>query len=191
MFGKKESFANDIIRPVSIGLGMAFFVMFIATSILFLVTEPTGVGKAVKISITLVLYIILYFVLMFLLSKEIRQKFKPLDTLINGLSDESIRIYGDTKDLGDFAESINRAQRKYENLSRELNVTKKDLDDINTENEKLIAGLNQVIEKKKGELEGSKLKCEKILCDKVEETKKEPTKATIAVVTPTSNEVIK
>lgn len=147
MFSKKESFANDIIRPICMWLGAAFFVMFIASSILFAVTEASTSMMLIKIGVSLILYIILFAVLIMVLSKEIVEKFKPLDTLISGLTDDSIRIYGDTKDLGDFAESIKKAQKKYERLSKELTSTRKDLDDIQNENEKLSSHIDSSIDK--------------------------------------------
>ena len=142
-----SNLSKDIISTIRLYLSLTFIVTFFSGAALLFITEETVYDFLIKGSILFGAYLLLFALLMYFISKKIKKSFKPLDKLVDGLNDDSIRIYGDTLDLKSFADSVRKAQRSYEKIKDELDDTKKDLDDVASENLRLTEDANKKINK--------------------------------------------
>ena len=130
---KRESLAKEIDHVVVLCFGIAFFLIYTASAILLFITEEDTsryYGKAIGMFVT---YLALYIIASFLVTRRIGELFVPLDRVASKLIRED--KYSDSGENGiqNLADSMRAQSEQVDALSRELETTQSDLDDVFSE----------------------------------------------------------
>ncbi len=137
---KNRSYGDDIVRMIWTIFGLAIFIACIACLAVLYVTSPDSsdfiFNSAVIIGCFLVVYVIfsLYFV------GKVKAAFEPLDRLLN----ENGAGFRSSTGLASLARDISYSHERLENMEKELDDTRKNLEDISDKNEETISTVDGV-----------------------------------------------
>ena len=137
---KNRSYGDDIVRMIWTIFGLAIFIACIACLAVLYVTSPDSsdfiFNSAIIIGCFLVVYVIfsLYFV------GKVKAAFEPLDRLLN----ENGAGFRSSTGLASLARDISYSHERLENMEKELDDTRKNLEDISDKNEETISTVDGV-----------------------------------------------
>ena len=115
------------------GLGIAFFLIFVACTLLLFLTENDRKLFWIKAAGMLFLFLLLFVLYSIFTTGRIRQMFVPLDRIAYGLMQDQIFVDSGEKDLKALADSLRSQAEQMSELSRELKYTQENLDDAHQE----------------------------------------------------------
>ncbi|MCR5635179.1 MAG: methyl-accepting chemotaxis protein, partial [Lachnospiraceae bacterium] len=135
-----RSYGDDIVRMIWTIFGLAIFIACIACLTVLYVTAQDRkdyiFNSAIIIGCFLVVYVIfsLYFV------GKVKAAFEPLDRLLN----ENGAGFRSSNGLASLARDISYSHERLENMEKELDDTRKNLEDISDKNEETISTVDGV-----------------------------------------------
>lgn len=129
---KKVSFSDSINFLVVLSFGIAFLIIYIASVILLIMNGEIDHSFYIKTIFMFLVFLIIYIASSLLVTIKIRRMFRPLDKLAHGLLTDEIRVYGDSDDIKKLADNLKNDMLRLENISKELNDTKSDLNEAHT-----------------------------------------------------------
>ena len=127
---KKSSFSDSINFLVVLCFGIAFLIIFITSIILLILNGEADHSFYLKAIFMFVAFLVIYIASSLLVVIKIRKMFRPLDKLAHGLLTEEIRVYGDSDDIRKLADNLKADMRKLEDITKELDDTKMNLDQV-------------------------------------------------------------
>ena len=138
---KRKSYADDIVSLIWTFTGLALLVIFIGCLVLLFLTEDNQTVFYIKSGIMLGVYLLVYLGVSFYIEKRIRKSFEPLDKLYKQ------RASDDGKSgMTLLANDVYSAHLKIRNIEKELDSTKKDLEEKSDFNDETISTIDGAID---------------------------------------------
>lgn len=134
---QRASFSDSINFMIVLCFGIAFVVIYLSSVFTLLFQSEVDASFYTRIVFMFVIYLLIYTILSLLITLRIRKMFYPLDKLARGLLTEEIRIYGDTDDIANFAQSLRKDMKQLASVKEELNDAKRNLDDMQSRSDKV------------------------------------------------------
>ena len=137
----KKSYADDIVGMIWTIFGIAMLIIFLASVVVLYVVTSEMENFLMNVALLLVCYGAVYILFSVFFEKKVRNAFEPLDNLL----DENGSGSKYSKGLASLARDISHSHELLENMEKELDDTKKNLEDINDRNEETINTMDGVI----------------------------------------------
>ncbi len=138
----RKSYSDDIVGMIWTIFGVAIFIACIACLIVLYVTSPESDDFIYKGSIIFGCFLVIYLMSALYFVRRIRTAFEPLDEFLNEDSDNG--IFRSSTGLASLARDIIYSHERLENMEKELDSTRKNLEDISDKNEETISTVDGV-----------------------------------------------
>lgn len=137
---KNRSYGDDIVRMIWTIFGLAIFIACIACLAVLYITSPGSDDFIFNSAIIIGCFLVVYVIFSLYFAGKVKAAFEPLDRLLN----ENGAGFRSSTGLASLARDISYSHERLENMEKELDDTKKNLEDISDKNEETISTVDGV-----------------------------------------------
>ena len=139
---RNKSYGDDIVRMIWTIFGLAIFIACIACLAVLYITSPDSSDFIFNSAIIIGCFLVVYVIFSLYFAGKVKKAFEPLDNLLN--AGDKGRDFRSSTGLASLARDILYSHERLENMEKELDDTKKNLEDISDKNEETISTVDGV-----------------------------------------------
>ena len=139
---RNKSYGDDIVRMIWTIFGLAIFIACIACLAVLYITSPDSSDFIFNSAIIIGCFLVVYVIFSLYFAGKVKKAFEPLDNLLN--EGDKGRDFRSSTGLASLARDILYSHERLENMEKELDDTKKNLEDISDKNEETISTVDGV-----------------------------------------------